>query len=222
MAGPALLAAPALAQEERVTLVVVLDQAEEPRAVGAEMAKRHGGHVGFVSEHAIKGFSLTVAARAAAGISRDGRVRSVERDQVFRSAEASEVPTGVARTFAPTNAHLDIDRTDDLRVDADIAIIDSGVDAAHPDLNVVAATNCSGGSPLTGTKTKSSKTVALTWLVGSGASVDVVRNGSVVGTTTNDGDHSDAITAKGGGTFTYQVCAVGSLVNCSNEATVTF
>lgn len=149
-AGPSLVATPASASASRTTLVVVLtgDQ-QDPAAVGREMARRHGGSVGFVYEHALKGFSISVPDRAADSIARDRRVASVERDQLFRTA-AQEIPSGVARAFAPGNANLGINGIDDRRVDVDIAVIDTGVDSGHPDLNVVAATNCTGGSPLRG------------------------------------------------------------------------
>lgn len=148
-AGVTAVAAPAVG-EERVTLVVVLQDSADPAAVGKEMARQHRGQVAFVYEHALTGFSISVPEQAAQAISRDERVRYLERDQVFRTAATSEVPTGVARTFAPANAELDIDGTDDFRVDVDVAVIDTGVDSAHPDLHVFAATNCSGGSPLRG------------------------------------------------------------------------
>jgi subtilisin family serine protease len=57
------------------------------------------------------------------------------------------VPTGIQRIFADTNANIDIDGTDDFRVDVDVAVIDTGVDFQHPDLNVVGGVNCAGGSP---------------------------------------------------------------------------
>ena len=73
-----------------------------------------------------------------------------------------------------------------------------------------------------GFKVKSKKQVELTWSPAVGGSVEVKRNGVVVATTANDGIHLDAIAAKGGGTFTYQVCEVGGAARCSNHAPVTF
>jgi subtilisin family serine protease len=64
---------------------------------------------------------------------------------------AQTVPTGIQRSFADTNSSLDIDGTDDYRVDVDIAVIDTGIDYQHADLNVVAGVNCTylegGGMP---------------------------------------------------------------------------
>ena len=45
-------------------------------------------------------------------------------------------------TFAAANKALDIDEQDDLRVNVDVAVIDTGIDQTHPDLNVVARANC--------------------------------------------------------------------------------
>jgi hypothetical protein len=43
-----------------------------------------------------------------------------------------------------------IDSTDDYRVDVDVAVIDTGVDFDHYDLNVVGGVDCSGGGPFGG------------------------------------------------------------------------
>lgn len=72
-----------------------------------------------------------------------------------------------------------------------------------------------------GYKSKGSKYADLTWTGATTASVDIYRNGSVVATTQNDGQYTDAISGKGGGTYTYQVCEAGTS-NCSTESTVVF
>lgn len=131
---------------ERVTFVVTLKDGVEPRGASQDIGRRHDGEVGFVYQHALRGFAITVAEQAAAGIGRDRRVASIERDQVFTKT-AQEVPTGLGRTFATGNTSLDIDGTDDLRVDVDIAILDTGLDSDHPDLNIAGGTNCTGGGP---------------------------------------------------------------------------
>ena len=51
-------------------------------------------------------------------------------------ATAQTTPAGVKRIGAATNPALDIDGTDDVRVDADVAVIDTGIDFTHPDLDV--------------------------------------------------------------------------------------
>lgn len=50
------------------------------------------------------------------------------------------------RVFATGNGEIDIDGVDDKRVDVDIAILDTGVQLDHPDLNIVEWTNCVGAS----------------------------------------------------------------------------
>ncbi|HUP32611.1 MAG TPA: S8 family serine peptidase [Gaiellaceae bacterium] len=112
------------------------------------MTRAHGSKVGFVYEHALRGFSMRGSAQAAAAIGRSPLVAYVEADRQF-TVQAQTVPTGIHRIFAPGNPNLDIDGTDDERVDVDVAIIDTGIDLDHPDLHVVGSVNCAGGGPFT-------------------------------------------------------------------------
>ncbi|HUF98480.1 MAG TPA: S8 family serine peptidase, partial [Ilumatobacter sp.] len=129
--------------------IVVLERGTPDVAgMAARAARAHGGQVGFVYEHALQGFSMRMSPQAAAALARTPRVAYVETDDPV-SIDAHTVPTGIQRIFAPGNAKLDIDGTDDFRVDVDVAVIDTGVDLDHPDLNVVGGVTCaeSGGGP---------------------------------------------------------------------------
>jgi hypothetical protein len=60
--------------------------------------------------------------------------------------------------------------------------------------------------------------VVLTWSPADGGSVDVLRDGSVIGTTDDDGAAKDTLGTQTG-IFTYQVCETDS-DDCSNEVRV--
>ncbi len=62
--------------------------------------------------------------------------------QALGHGGTANAPTGVRRTFAPTSANIGIEGHDDKRVDVDVAIIDTGIDLDHPDLNVAGGKNC--------------------------------------------------------------------------------
>ena len=62
------------------------------------------------------------------------------------------------------------------------------------------------------------KSTRLSWSNAPWSRVDVYRNGMLITNTPNDGTHTDPIF--GGGTYTYQICALGSTTTCSNTATV--
>jgi subtilisin len=129
-------------------IVVFKNGVSDVPGLARQLTAAHGGGLQFVYEHALKGFSAQLSAQAAAALQRHPSVAYVEQDQVVYAF--GEVPTGVARIFALENGELDIDGSDDSRVDVDVAIIDSGIDLDHPDLNVNVAksVNCSGGSPM--------------------------------------------------------------------------
>ena len=100
----------------------------------AAEAKIKGANIIHTYENTIKGYAIRVPNQSAlASIQSDPRVEFVEQDQkmtIFQQA----LPTGVDR--------VDGDRSSAMpgngigAVDADIAIIDSGIDLTHPDLNV--------------------------------------------------------------------------------------
>lgn len=71
-----------------------------------------------------------------------------------------------------------------------------------------------------GEKVRGTKSADLGWSGANGDNVHIVRDGSVVATTANDGTYTDNI-GKGGGSHTYKVCEAGTST-CSNEATVTY
>src|SRR5512139_912820 len=124
---------PVAAQDALQSFIVVLrpGTANVPE-VAAEVARAYGGQPGFVYEHALKGFSIKASPQAAAAIASSPRVAYVEKDKLH-TIDAQQAPTGIRRIFANSNGNLEIDGTDDFRVDVDVAVIDTGIDWQHPD-----------------------------------------------------------------------------------------
>ena len=72
-----------------------------------------------------RGYSAELAPNELKAIKQDPAVDYVERDGMMQAD--SQVPsTGFKRIFGPSNPNLDIDEIDDVRTDADVAIIDTG------------------------------------------------------------------------------------------------
>jgi subtilisin len=134
-----------------VDVVVVLDAPPSAGAAAAAeaTARAHGVATTHLYEHALAGFAGAVPEGRLRALERDPRVASVERDLEVTVA-AQTVPTGVKRVFADANPAVPTTGTG-LAVDAAVAVIDTGVDASHPDLDVVSTIDCtvesSGGAP---------------------------------------------------------------------------
>ncbi|MGH2747321.1 MAG: S8 family serine peptidase [Actinomycetota bacterium] len=128
-------------------IVVLKDSVSSPGSVASEHARDHGAEVSHVYRFALKGYAAAMSSTAVERVRADDRVAYVSEDGVVQAVDhPANAPTGVHRVFAPDNAEIDIDGVDDFRVDADIAIIDTGIDLDHPDLNVVGGKNCSTGN----------------------------------------------------------------------------
>lgn len=70
-------------------------------------------------------------------------------------------------------------------------------------------------------KVKGNQQADLWWSGATTSSVNIFRNGVKVLTVPNSGSAVDAINKKGGGTYTYRLCEVGTSV-CSRDVTVVF
>ena len=127
-------------------IVVLNDDVADPAAVAQSLVPREQGKVGFVYEHALRGFSVDLPAAAAAALTSNAQVKYVEPGGVMHTL-ADTVPTGVSRIGTPTNTTADIDG-DGSSVAVDVAIIDTGIDVDHGDLNVVGGVAAiEGGGP---------------------------------------------------------------------------
>ncbi|MEU4130903.1 S8 family peptidase [Streptomyces wuyuanensis] len=122
-----------------VTLKDAPEAGSADAAVNAAVvrASSMGARVSHVYRHALHGYAASMSAATAAALADEPGVRSVEPDRPVRIA-AQSVPTGVDRAEADLSPTAAIDGKD-TRVDADVAVIDTGVDAGHPDLNVYKA-----------------------------------------------------------------------------------
>jgi subtilisin family serine protease/sugar lactone lactonase YvrE len=122
-------------------IVVLEDSVQSPAAVAENQVNGVDGEVDLVYRYALKGYSAELSQTVVRDLRNDPRVKYVVPEKKVEGT-AQTMPTGIGRTFAPTNSYLDIDETDDARVNVDVAIIDSGIDITHPDLNVVSRTDC--------------------------------------------------------------------------------
>ncbi len=121
-------------------IVVLNDDVSNPRGVAAELARAHGLSLGFTYSRVIKGFSAQVPAQALAALSLDPRVAYVEQNE--RAFVTTLPPIGVRRISADLNPNITINGQDDTRIDVDVAVVDTGIDLDHPDLDVVASVRC--------------------------------------------------------------------------------
>jgi len=140
IASLVLVAVPAQAETLGSYIIVFEDSVNVPATV-PDVAKAYGLQPGFTYSHALKGMSAQVPEGRLNALRHDPRVKYVEADREV-SIEEQSMPTGIQRIVADENTAIDIDGVDDFRVDVDVAVIDTGIDFQHPDLNVAGGVNC--------------------------------------------------------------------------------
>ncbi len=122
-------------------IVVLEDSVDHPARVAHAQARRRDGEVNLVYHRVLRGYAAILPKDEVAALRREPNVKYVTADRKVEIA-SQETPTGIERIGASANEGLRIDEANDLRVNADVAVIDTGIDFEHPDLNVVARTDC--------------------------------------------------------------------------------
>lgn len=125
-------------------IVLFRDGSDVDGAIG-RLSRRLAIRPDHAYRHAVRGFSAHLNAHQLAEVKADPSVALLEADRVVQ-LESQTLPTGVDRVDADLSPAAKIDGLDE-RVDADIAIIDTGIQANHPDLNVAGGHNCINANP---------------------------------------------------------------------------
>lgn len=113
-------------------IVVLKGSVDHPAALAEGQLEAHDGQLGFIYRNALKGYSATSLGKAdVRALRQSPKVKYVVPDTKVE-ALAQTTPTGVKRIFANENTALDIDEVDDVRVNADVAVIDTGSTTPTP------------------------------------------------------------------------------------------
>ena len=123
-------------------IVVLRDDVQNPGEVARELGRAHGLAISQVYSHALKGFAAQIPEAAVSGLEHDPRVASIDLDRPV-AAFVQKLPEGVNRIDADLNSTAAINSRDE-RVNIDVAVLDTGVDLNHADLNVVGGVDCTG------------------------------------------------------------------------------
>lgn len=117
-------------------IAVFKDDVQNPAVAAQALASQHGVGVSHVYEHALKGFAFRGAPQAAEALARRPGIAYVEQDQIAY-AWGQVLPTGIDRADVDEILGLTDGFEDSPGLEVDIAIIDTGLDSDHTDLNVV-------------------------------------------------------------------------------------
>src|SRR5207247_6813843 len=110
----------------------------------AEVMTKHGIKARHVFSHALHGFAGEIPADQLEALRQDPRIELIEPElELFATAQS--LSTGVKRIGANLSPLAKIDGLDE-RVNADIAILDTGI-APHPDLNILTNDSFIAGQP---------------------------------------------------------------------------
>lgn len=143
LVAAALAAAPAAAQPPPSSYIVVLrDSVPSAATETARLERVHRFRSEHVYGHALKGFAARLGKQQLARVKADPDVAFVSPDREVRIAAqvpllpGDSAPSGVRRIGAAsaTQAHQ--------ASNAAVAVIDTGIDLSHPDLNAVSGKNC--------------------------------------------------------------------------------
>ena len=123
--------------------IVVLKPGANARAVANEHAAAHAAAISFVYSHALRGYAATIPNARLAAVQADERVAYVEPDGEM-SAVAQTLPWGIDKIDADVSSTRAGDGSGAV-TNVNVYVIDTGVDATHPDLNVVGHVAFAGG-----------------------------------------------------------------------------
>jgi subtilisin len=142
LTGPAVPATAHAAGAPAATWIVTFrPSAGDSDVFAARKAQALGLTVLDTYHHAVSGFAAAMSPAAAAALAADPLVETVEPDRpVHRDGQV--VPNGVARVQADLSKTASIDDVDQPRVNVNVAVLDTGIDTAHPDLNVAGGAVC--------------------------------------------------------------------------------
>ena len=159
VAGGVVAAVPSTgAEQEQKYIVVLNDGLADAGTTAAAQQGSYGLTVSTVYRDAVSGYAATMTASVAARLAADP---SVDFITVAREFERPKDP-GPSTQVAPLwwlrigGALPDSDQQwghGHGPTDVNVAVIDSGIDAGHPDLNVRGGIDCSTGSPVKVTST---------------------------------------------------------------------
>jgi subtilisin family serine protease len=120
-------------------IIVFTDEVTDPPGVARGIVVAHGLRLRHTYSRALRGFAAVVPPGRVDALRADSRVRYVTADRIDELHQQAVLPTGVDRIEADRNAGAGDP------VDADVAILDTGIDLDHPDLNVHMAVSFAGG-----------------------------------------------------------------------------
>lgn len=119
--------------------IVVLKSDANARQVAEEHSRGRGAEVTSIYEHALRGYAARIPSGRLSEVKSDPSVQFVQQDRTAVAFEQT-MPTGVNRMDGESSPTAKIDGIDE-RVNADVAVIDTGINKTHPDLNVAGGRN---------------------------------------------------------------------------------
>lgn len=145
------------AEQEQKYIVVLKDGLVDAGTAAAAQQGSYGLTVSTVYRDAVSGYAATMTASVAARLAADPGVDFITLAREFETPKDAESSTQVAPLWwlriggtVPDGQQQQWGRG---AVDVNVAVIDSGIDASHPDLNVRGGVDCSTGSPVKVTST---------------------------------------------------------------------
>ena len=155
--------------EKRYVVILEDASAVNPSVIAERHSSRFGTKTARILTDSVPGYAAEMTPAEANAIAKQPGVAAVGLDPVGRPA-GQTMWTGLQRIFAAAdssennedcdtgadpdvNQWLDIDCLDDQRVDVDIAVLDTPIDPADPELNIAAHVNCFEVDPEVGCET---------------------------------------------------------------------
>lgn len=149
-------AAPASAGQDQDYIVVLKDGTGDAGAVAAAHRGKFGVTASTVYRDAVSGYAVKMTASQARSLATDPNVDFVTVDRHFQGPQDSTVPSAAVAPFwwqrmggDPEEAVKAVSAGSNAdNPGVNVAVIDSGIDGSHPDLNVRGGIDCTSGQPV--------------------------------------------------------------------------
>jgi subtilisin len=122
--------------------IVVLQDGTDTASVAAYHEGFAGADVTARYTHALNGYAATLSPAALEAVKADSRVDFVSVDRPVH-VDAQSLPTGINRIDGELSTTASGNGSGSVNIN--VAVVDTGIDPSHPDLNVVGGTDCAPG-----------------------------------------------------------------------------